>query len=1185
MSRSLQNQAGVLHVNKVLVTSAAVAVCFLGVSANHLRAQVGTPAREADATYICDIAGEDCRANVLTLIKNETAGIDVSFWFMTDARYSNEIVRRWQAGVPVRVIMDPRATTSKPANAAQLQQLRDAGIPMLNKPFGDIAHWKGMIFAGQNVAEFSGANYSPYEYTYEIPYVKYQDEAIYFSNEPDVVQSLMRRFDDVWMNSVYTFYANPIIRVRSYPTSYAIAPEFNLPPDNSYTDRLLPLLNAESQGIDVVMFRITDPRPADALIRAVARGVPVRLYAEPLEYRNPARLEDSYNIDRMYMGGVHIKMRAHAGQNHQKTVRLVGQHTTVFGTSNWSTASDDNQLEVNYFTTKDWFYQFFADQFEWKWNNRPPDGSGTEQTREFLPLPPDNPSYRAPANLAMDVSAGSVTLTWYAGVWARTYDLYLGAGSNPSLYSSDVPLGPSRSTSDLKSITVTGLVPGTVYSWRVVSKTMANVTAEGPLWTFTTSGAAPPDSPPAPPDTTAPSIFVYAPGNGATVSGVRQISASSADNVAVSGVQFKLDGLDLGAQDRSAPFTMSWDTATVGSGIHILTAEARDTAGNSATSAPVTVTVSNGPPPPPDTTPPTVTVTSPSGDVTVSGTTTLAADSSDDVSVAGVQFQLDGVSFGAEDTAAPYSVSWDTTATSNGIHTLTAQARDGAGNRTVSSPVSVTVSNTPPPPPPPSRTVVLRAASVPAGSIFGNWIGSADSSAADGIALWNTDNGVGKIAPALGAPQHYVDITFNAEAGTAYHLWIRMRAQNDHYGNDSIHVQFSDSVDAANSPIYRIGSIGANSSAQVVLQETDGGTVSGWGWADQGWNGLGPDIYFATSGLQTLRIQQREDGVLFDQVVLSPDTFLTTAPGPQKRDNTIVPLNSPPPPSDTTPPSVSVTAPAAQSTVSGTTAISGDSSDDVGVAGVQFLIDGVEFGVEDTTAPYSVSWNTASVINGTHILTARSRDRAGNMTTSASLSVTVSNIAMPPLVTVVLRAADVPAENMFGNWVRSSDSTAADAVALWNTDNGAAKVAPALVAPQHYVDITFTAKAGRAYHLWIRVRAQNDYFGNDSIHVQFSDAVDVAGSAIYRIGSSGAANSAQIVLQERDGGTISGWGWADQGWNGLGPSIYFATSGPHTLRIQQREDGAMFDQIVLSPDTFLTTPPGPQNRDATIVPR
>ena len=425
--------------NKVLGASALAAIClsgFIGVDAAPQTAPAAAAVRAAGA-YVCDIAYEDCRQEVLTLIKNETVGIDVSFWFMTDARYSNELVKKALAGVPVRVIMDPRANTSKPANAAQLTQLRNAGIPMLNKPFGDIAHWKGMIFAGQNVAEFSGANYSPYEYVYEIPYVHYQDEAIYFSNEPDVVQSLMRRFDDVWMNSLYTFYANPITRVRSYPTSYTIAPEFNLPPDDSYTDRLLPLLEAETQGIDVVMFRITDPRPADALIDAVGRGVPVRLYHEPLEYRNPNRMEDSYNVDRMYMGGVHIRMRAHAGQNHQKTVQLAGQRTTIFGTSNWSTASDDNQLEVNYFTTKDWFYQFFADQFEWKWNNRPGDGSSSVQTTEFVPLPPDAPAYRGPANLATGVSPGSVTLSWYAGVWARKYDLYLGPGSIPGLHTDD----------------------------------------------------------------------------------------------------------------------------------------------------------------------------------------------------------------------------------------------------------------------------------------------------------------------------------------------------------------------------------------------------------------------------------------------------------------------------------------------------------------------------------------------------------------------------------------------------------------------------------------------------------------------------------------------------------------------------------------------------------------------------
>jgi YD repeat-containing protein len=860
---------------------AFVALWVVGLWAGDVHAQ--PPDSPPPGTYLCDIAYQDCRADVLNLIRRETVGIDLSFWFMTDSRYSNEIVKRWQAGVPVRVIMDPRANVSKPANAAQLQQLVAAGIPMLNKPFGDIAHWKGMIFAGQNVAEFSGANYSPYEYVYEIPFVQYQDETIYFSSEPDAVRSLMRRFDDVWMNSVYTFYANPIPRARRYPLTYVIAAEFNLPPDESYTNRLLPLLNNETQGIDVVMFRITDARPADALINAVARGVPVRLYAEPLEYRNPARLDDSYNIDRMYMGGVNIRMRAHAGQNHQKTVRLVGQQTTVFGTSNWSTASDDNQLEVNYFTTKNWFYRFFAAQFEWKWLNQLPDGSPSVQTKEFVPLGPDKPVYNAPANLATGVSPTSVTLRWYAGSWARKYDIYLGVGSSPVLVRADAQLGPSQSTSDYKSITVTGLQPGTLYSWRVVSRTMANVAQAGPLWSFTTAGSPPSPPPPPAPDTTVPGVSLYAPAPRATVSGVTMLSASSWDNVGVTGVQFKVDGIPLGAEDKTAPYTISWDTAAAADGTHTLTAEARDNAGNRKTSSAISVTVSNNTTP--DTTAPVVSLTSPLNGSTVGGTSTVSASASDNIGVKGVRFELDGLSLGSEDVAAPYSVSWNTIASTNGTHTVTAFARDAAGN-TSSATVTVTVVN---PDPQPSGTVVLHAAQVPDNQLIGNWAKVPDSTAADNIALRNSDKGAAKIAPALIAPQNYVETTFNALAGTAYHLWIRMRAQNDFFGNDSIHVQFSDAVDSMGTPIYRIGSSGADNSAQVVLQESDGGIVSGWGWADQGWNGPGVLIYFATSGPHTIRIQQREDGAMFDQIVLSPDTYVTFPPGAQTQDHTILP--------------------------------------------------------------------------------------------------------------------------------------------------------------------------------------------------------------------------------------------------------------------------------------------------------
>src|SRR5438128_5206463 len=99
----------------------------------------------------------------------------------------------------------------------------------------------------------------------------------------------------------------------------------------------------------------------------------------------------------------------------------------------------------------------------------------------------------------------------------------------------------------------------------------------------------------------------------------------------------------------------------------------------------------------PDTTPPTVSITAPTAGTALAGTVTVAAGATDDVGVVGVQFKLDGASLGSENTTAPYRLAWDTTGVPNGAHTLTAVARDAAGN-TASAAVTVTVSNdlTPP---------------------------------------------------------------------------------------------------------------------------------------------------------------------------------------------------------------------------------------------------------------------------------------------------------------------------------------------------------------------------------------------------------------------------------------------------------------------------------------------------------
>jgi hypothetical protein len=186
-------------------------------------------------------------------------------------------------------------------------------------------------------------------------------------------------------------------------------------------------------------------------------------------------------------------------------------------------------------------------------------------------------------------------------------------------------------------------------------------------------------------DTTPPTVSITAPTAASTVAGTVSITATAADNVGVLGVQFKLDGANLGAEVTAAPYTVPWTTSTASNGAHTLTAVARDAAGNRTTSAAITVTVAN------DTTPPTVSITAPAAGTTVTGMVSITAAAADDIGVVGVQFQLDGINLGAEVTAAPYTVPWTTSTASNGAHTLTAVARDAAGNRTTSAPVNVTV--------------------------------------------------------------------------------------------------------------------------------------------------------------------------------------------------------------------------------------------------------------------------------------------------------------------------------------------------------------------------------------------------------------------------------------------------------------------------------------------------------------
>jgi Bacterial Ig domain/GDSL-like Lipase/Acylhydrolase len=87
-------------------------------------------------------------------------------------------------------------------------------------------------------------------------------------------------------------------------------------------------------------------------------------------------------------------------------------------------------------------------------------------------------------------------------------------------------------------------------------------------------------------------------------------------------------------------------------------------------------------------------------------------------------------------------------------------------------------------------------------------------------------------------------------------------------------------------------------------------------------------------------------------------------------------------PPDTVAPTVSITSPASGAMVSGSVVVAATAADDRGVAGIRFKVDGANLGTEDTNAPYSVTWNTTTLANGPHVLTATARDAAGNTTIS-----------------------------------------------------------------------------------------------------------------------------------------------------------------------------------------------------------
>ena len=455
-----------------------------------------------------------------------------------------------------------------------------------------------------------------------------------------------------------------------------------------------------------------------------------------------------------------------------------------------------------------------------------------------------------------------------------------------------------------------------------------------------------------------------------------------------------------------------------------------------------------------------------------------------------------------------------------------------------------------------SDDMVLYAADVPASHIAGSgWQRTPMADAAGGVALLNPDRGAGKLTTPLASPASYVDVRFYAAAGVPYRLWMRTRAQYDAWTNDSLFLQFSGRVDADGRAIDRIGTTSASA---IVLEEGNGAGVSGWGWNDEHYGGLAGPVYFATSGPQTIRIQQREDGIMWDQIVLSADEYTSGAPGSARSDANIVPR-----------------------TLGTSSAV---------VASKAYATPGtypVVLTVQDAGGLVHSAATTAAVsTSGGGALTANA---GGPYTGSTGQTVTFdgSGSQASPSAEYYWRFGDeiVLDASQFvitgSRWQRVSETSTSGGAALVNADWAQPKIGTASASPASYVEARFRAAAGVPYRFWIRMRAENDAWTNDSIFVQFSGAVTSSGAAVHRIGSTGAMG---VVLEEGHGAGVYGWGWADGGYGALGEPIYFNADGEQRIRIQQREDGVRIDQIVISAGAHVASAPGLTKGDTSPVP-
>jgi chitodextrinase len=601
---------------------------------------------------------------------------------------------------------------------------------------------------------------------------------------------------------------------------------------------------------------------------------------------------------------------------------------------------------------------------------------------------PDTSPPTTPPNFAQGATTlSTITTTWDASTDDSAVTAY-------NLYRNGTKVATVSSTD--RSYTFDSLACNSQYSLQVEAQDEA-----GNLSPRATRNATTADC-----DHIPPTVSLTSPAPGSTVSDVVTLTANATDDTQVGEVSFRVDGVQIGDSDTTSPYSISWDSRTVSNDQHTITAVARDISNNTTTSTPVTVTVDNSQAPPPP-----GLVAAYSFDEGAGTTVTDRSGHGNNGTLSNVAWSPSGV-FGS------------------------AASFNGTANSFISVPDSTSLDLT--------NGMTLEA-----------WV---KPSSLDG---WNTvlfKEGTGWYSYALYAntgnnrPSGNVSALSDADLrGTAQlplNTWTHLAATYDgtvlalyvngvqeatlltpgpittsngqlRIGSNSIWGEpfdgLIDEVRVYNQPL-NAAQLRTDMNSSISVPDTEPPSAPGtltatgglgfvqlsWGSATDNVGIANYNVYRSTTPNFTPSVANRiaqPVGTTYRDTGLATGTYYYKVIAQDAAGN-VGPVSnqaSATPTGDSTPPNVAITAPPA-GPVSGTVNVSASASDNGSVEGVQFKIDGSNLGTEDTTAPYSISWDTLATTKGNHTLTAVARDGAGNTSTSAPVAVNVSNASPQGLV-------------------------------------------------------------------------------------------------------------------------------------------------------------------------------------------